>query len=159
MFTGALASSYYGTPRTTMDIDIIIAITKKEIKTLIKTLTKTNIQAKTQQFQETSETGYNIVPLKDTKTPYTIDFIILPGPLEKVPCTILDEPTYIQQPSNLILAKLRMIKATQDPEKSGKDKSDIRSILRHTNINLQQLKHRARKENTITILEQLIHKK
>ncbi|MDH5390816.1 MAG: hypothetical protein OEX10_06660 [Candidatus Bathyarchaeota archaeon] len=26
MFTGALAASYYGTPRTTMDVDIVVKV-------------------------------------------------------------------------------------------------------------------------------------
>jgi len=29
MFTGAIAASYYGTPRTTMDVDIIIHTTQQ----------------------------------------------------------------------------------------------------------------------------------
>ena len=35
MFTGAVAASYYGTPRTTMDVDIIIHIALKEASVLV----------------------------------------------------------------------------------------------------------------------------
>jgi len=29
MFTGALAASYYGMPRTTMDIDVVVKVSRK----------------------------------------------------------------------------------------------------------------------------------
>jgi hypothetical protein len=30
MFTRALAASYYGVPRTTMDVDVVVKVTQKE---------------------------------------------------------------------------------------------------------------------------------
>ncbi len=32
MFTGALAASYYGTPRTTMDVDIVVKVAREDLK-------------------------------------------------------------------------------------------------------------------------------
>jgi len=32
MFTGALAASYYGVPRTTMDVDVVVKATQEEAR-------------------------------------------------------------------------------------------------------------------------------
>jgi len=81
-----------------------------------------------QRLRDTLETGCNIVTLQDTLSPYTVDLILTLEQLEKTPCTILGRPTYIQAPESLILAKLRMIKATADSAKTAKDKEDMQSI-------------------------------
>ena len=156
MFTGALAASYYGTPRTTMDIDIIIALTEQYTVKLVEALNKANLEASESMFQSVKETGYNIVSLKDTRTPYTVDLIFLQGPLDKIACTIMGKPTYIQAPEKLILSKLRMIKATQDPEKSAKDKNDVIAILRYTEVDKNKIIYEAEKEKTIEILQELL---
>jgi hypothetical protein len=46
MFTGAIAASYYGTPRTTMDIDLIIKAAQKDAAQLATALTDAYIQHK-----------------------------------------------------------------------------------------------------------------
>lgn len=38
MLTGALASSYYGRPRTTLDVDVILAVALNDLPTLVETL-------------------------------------------------------------------------------------------------------------------------
>lgn len=45
MFTGALAVSYYGSPRTTMDIDIVVKVTQEYIQTLVTLLRKAGMHA------------------------------------------------------------------------------------------------------------------
>ncbi|MFH1328290.1 MAG: nucleotidyl transferase AbiEii/AbiGii toxin family protein [Candidatus Bathyarchaeota archaeon] len=153
MFTGALAASYYGTPRTTMDIDIILAISEPDTNILVQALTEAGLNAEDRLFKQAKSSGYNIISLHDAQTPYTVDLILLQGPLDKKPCTILEKPTYIQTPENLILAKLRMIKATQDPEKSAKDKNDIIAILRYTQVDKAKILREAENEKTIHILQ------
>jgi len=153
MFTGALAASYYGTPRTTMDIDIIISLRGRNHGKLVHALQEAQLHINEQKLRHAQETGYNVVTLQDTLSPYTVDLILTKEPLEKKPCTILDQPTYIQTPESLILAKLRMIKATQDPARSAKDKDDIQSILKYTRVDTEKVKQRAEKENTLHILQ------
>ena len=156
MFTGALAVSYYGTPRTTMDIDIMISLRGRNHGKLIHALQESQLHINEKKLVHAQETGYNIVTLQDTLSPYTVDLILSEKPLEKKPCTILDQPTYIQTPESLILAKLRMIKATQDPARSAKDKNDIQSILKYTRVDAEKVKQRAENENTLYILKTIL---
>ena len=44
MFTGALAVSYYGTPRTTMDIDIVVKVTRESMQTLAALLREVEME-------------------------------------------------------------------------------------------------------------------
>ena len=155
MFTGALAASYYGLPRTTMDVDIVVKVTEENIQTLAAQLRKAGIQANEKNIHEAFKSGYRIITLKDKDTPFSIDIILSDKELEKKPGTILGLPTFYQTPQALILSKLRMIKATIPKERTLKDKDDVRAILRYTKINTNTLKRRARMESTISILKEL----
>ena len=155
MFTGALAVSYYGLPRTTMDVDIVVKVTEENIQTFAAQLRKAGIQANAQNIHEAFKSGYKIITLKDKNTPFSIDIILSDKKLEKKPGTILGLPTFYQTPEALILSKLRMIKATIPKERTLKDKDDVRAILRYTKINMNTLKRRARIESTVSILEEL----
>jgi hypothetical protein len=48
-----------------------------------------------------------------------------------------------------------MIKATLPPERSVKDKEDIKGILTFTKVNEATLRKQAQKDNTLEILEAL----
>lgn len=159
MITGALAVSYYGLPRTTMDVDVVVKVTEENIQTFAAQLKKMGIQANEQNIHEAFKSGYRIITLKDKNTPFSIDVILSDKNLEKKPGTILGLPTFYQTPDALILSKLRMIKVTVPKERTLKDKDDIRAILRHTEINMKALERRARIENTISILEELTRDK
>lgn len=155
MFTGALASSYYGTPRSTTDIDIVIRVEDRELHRVSQLLAEARLEIKEDTFERVLDSGYGIVTIRDRLTPYSVDLIMTEEHLERRACTILGEPTYIQSPESLILAKLRMIRATLDPLKSSKDREDIRSIVRHTRVDMERVRSRAEQENTLGILETL----
>jgi hypothetical protein len=152
MFTGAIAASYYGTPRTTMDIDIIVEIKNTDVNKITKTLKDANLDFEEDQIKQAQKTGYNIMTINDTLSPYKVDIILSSEKLEKNIATIQDEPTYIQTPEALINAKLRMIKTTQDPGRRAKDVNDVKSIMKYTQINLDQIERKAKKETTINTL-------
>ena len=155
MFTGALAVSYYGLPRTTMDVDIVVKVTEENIQDFAAQLRKAGIQANEQNIHKAFKSGYRIITLEDKKTPFSIDIILSDKKLEKKPGMILGLPTFYQTPEALILSKLRMIKVTIPKERTLKDKDDVRAILNYTKINMKALKRRARIESTISILEEL----
>ena len=155
MFTGALAASYYGTPRTTMDIDIVIVAPENRTQDLADALREAGLRVDEEKFKQARRSGYSIVSLQDALTPYTVDLILSLEPLERDPCTILGLPTFVQAPVSLILAKLRMIKVTIDPAKSARDKQDVLSILRYTRVDMEELRERAGRENSLRILETL----
>jgi len=96
MFTGAIASSYYGMPRTTMDVDLVLAISRLEMTYLVEALREIGLVVSTGDFEKALETGYNIVSFDDSLSPYSVDFILLEGTLERVSCTLFGESTYMQ---------------------------------------------------------------
>jgi len=155
MFTGALAASYYGTPRTTIDVDVIVRVSEKEPTSLVAALRKAGMEANERRIREVLKSGYKILTFKDKKSPFTLDIMLSDEKLRKRGGTILGLSTFYQVPEELILAKLRMIKATVPSERAQKDKDDVKAILRESRVNVDALKKRARKENTVKILEEL----
>jgi len=157
MLTGALAASYYGTPRTTMDIDIVVKVNREDLQSkLVPTLKKMGLQVNEQRIDVAFKSGFRIVTFRDSKTPFTVDIIISSKNLEKKVGTILGLPTFYQTPEELILAKLRMIKATIPRKKALKDEDDVRAILKFTKVDMNALKKRARRNKTLSILETII---
>ena len=156
MLTGALAASHYGVPRTTVDIDIVVNFAPENTKFLATQLRKAGLLVSERKIEASFKSGFKIITLEDKKTPFTIDVILSDRKLEKRKGSILGVLTYYQTPEALILAKLRMIKATIPKEKTLKDKDDIKAILKYTKVNLKALKEKASKEKTISILEELI---
>ncbi len=152
MITGALASSYYGEPRTTADIDFVLRIQQKEISRLLISMTKSGLEANRTKVTLALKAGYRILTFRDKKSSNTIDIILSRGKLSRRPGSILGLPTHYQAPEELILAKLRMMKATMNPERSMKDKQDIRAILNFTKVNLDAVKRKAKRETTIGML-------
>ncbi len=156
MFTGAIASSYYGVPRTTMDVDIIVTVSEMDHNVLVSALREIRLNVSVPDFQNALESGYKIVSADDQLTPFTVDFILLDSSLEKIPCTLFDEPTYLQRSENLVRSKLRMIKSTLDREKSAKDRADVRAIIRYSGLNMSRVRDYAARDNTLDVLESLI---
>jgi len=140
-----------------MDIDIVVRISPKNLESqLVKPLRRAEIQVSESKIHEALKSGYRIVTFTDKKTHYTLDIMLSDKKLERKSGTVAGLPSFIQTPEDLILTKLRMIKATASGEKSHKDREDVRAVLKHTKLDLTILKREARKENTATILDELI---
>jgi len=158
MITGALAASYYGIPRTTMDIDVVVQISSENLQAkLIEPLKKAGFQVNEKRIQKALSSGYRILTFKDKETPFTLDVIFSDKKPEKRAGTILGLPTFYQKPEDLILSKLRMIQATVPKERAIKDEDDIKAILKYTKVNTKILKREARKEKTLTTLENIMN--
>ena len=156
-FTGALAASFYGVPRTTSDVDVMIAVAgetdlKKKIAVALK---QVNLEVSERKIEVALTSGYKIATFKDKMTPYTVDIIFSEGKLDKKSGKIGNLQTFFQSPEGLITAKLRMIKATLPPERANKDKKDIKAILAFTKLNIAAVRKQAQKDKTIEILEAL----
>ena len=157
MVTGALAASYYGTPRTTMDIDVVVKGTQKDLQPqLLSVLKKAELQVNKEKIDAAFRSGFRIVTLKDRKTPFTLDIILSNKKLKKKAGTILGLPTFYQTPEELVLSKLRMIKATVPKERALKDEDDVKAILRFSKVNMKTLKRQARKDSTLSTLKSII---
>jgi len=155
MFTGALAASYYGTPRTTVDVDIVVQISKENADRLVKTLRKAQVLVSKRKIEQAIDSDFGILTVKDKKTAVHLDVILSNKKLKKKPGTIVNLPTFYQTPEELILAKLRMVKVTIPPERALKDKDDILAVLKYTGINAKTIEKKAEKENTLYIFKEL----
>lgn len=155
MFTGAMASSYYGRPRTTLDIDIVLTVEEKDLARLAKALTEADLRVQTKKLHRIWASDYRIATFADKKSPHTLDIIFTNQPLERRAGRILGLPTYYQTPESLILSKLRMLKVTIQAERAAIDREDIKAILKATRIKLSSLRKRAASEHTSRILDEL----
>lgn len=156
MLTGALASSYYGRPRTTLDVDVVVAVRQKDLPTLVKVLTKANLKVQEKRLQDAWQSEYRIATIEDRKSPHTLDIIFTDQKIERNAGRILGLPTYYQSAESLILAKLRMLKVTLRAERAATDREDIKAILETIQISMKTLRRRARAESTVKILDDLI---
>ena len=156
MLTGALASSYYGRPRTTLDVDAVVAIRQKDLTKLVKVLTKANLKVQEKRLLTAWQSEYRIATIEDKKSPHTLDIIFTDQKLERKTGLILGVPTYYQSPESLILGKLRRLKVTLRAERAATDREDIKAILKTTQISLKTLRRKARAERTIKVLDGLI---
>jgi hypothetical protein len=152
-----MAASYYGRPRTTIDIDFIIQVSTSDLDELLNHLARFGLKINRTRIKRQLSSGYNIISLEDRRSPYRVDLIIqTEGKLERRPGRALGLRSYYHPPELLILSKLRMIKATVPRERSQKDMEDIRAILANTRVNKRKIMDRARKENTIEIFREII---
>ncbi|MBO3797655.1 MAG: nucleotidyl transferase AbiEii/AbiGii toxin family protein [Thermoproteota archaeon] len=158
--TGALAVSFYGVPRSTVDIDIIVRIFgKKDMDRLISALRNAKLKVDEKALGNALKSGYRIFTIRDEKTPYSVDIIISEKKIRRRPGVIANVTTFFQEPEELILAKLRMIKATVPRNRTIKDVEDIKGILKFTKVNLKKIKAEAEKDKTLKILEEILVEK
>jgi len=156
MLTGAMAASYYGTPRTTIDMDVMVKVSEKNVQSLLlEPLKKAEMLVNERKIRGAFKSGFNVITIKDKKTSFTLDIILSDKKLKKKPGTIASLPTFYQTPEELILSKLRMIKVTTPPERTLKDKNDIRAVLKHTKVNVKAIEKRAQRESTLIIFKEL----
>ncbi|MEM2972148.1 MAG: hypothetical protein QW270_07000 [Candidatus Bathyarchaeia archaeon] len=156
-FTGALASSFYGVPRTTVDVDVIVWFSMEKDKAkLVDALRRAEVIVNEREIDKALKSGYGIATFKDGKTPYSVDIVLSDKKFERKIGKIANLKTFFQAPEDLILAKLRMIKATMSRERALKDMEDVKAILKFTKVNVEVIKSRAKKENTLEIFEDII---
>ena len=156
-FTGALAASFYGTPRTTSDVDVMVAgSSSAEVKHKVaEALRKAGLDVDECRIDEALTSGYNIATFKDKTSAYKVDIIFSAGKIEKQPATVAGMKTFLQTPEGLVLAKLRMIKVTLPRERAAKDEDDVKAILAFTKVDLAAVNRQAKKEGTWEIFQAL----
>jgi len=156
-FTGALAVSFYGAPRTTTDVDVVVGVSGENMKgRVVSALRRARLDVDERKLNSALTSGYRIASFRDKATPYTLDVIFLEGELRKRAGMIEGLSTFFQPPEDLILAKLRMIKATVPRERAVKDEEDVKAVLEFTKVDVEAVKKQAKRDNTLTILESLI---
>jgi hypothetical protein len=156
--TGALAVSFYGSPRTTSDVDVMVAIAAKEDvkRRVIEVLQCAGLEVDERKIENALTSGYSIANFKDKATPYSVDIIFATEKFDKQFGEVAGLTCYLQKPEGLIAAKLRMIKATVPKERALKDIEDVKAVLAFTKVNLGRVRRQAKKEKTSEILESII---
>jgi hypothetical protein len=157
VFTGALAASFYGAPRTTVDVDVVVAVAgvKQRVR-LVEALKRAELVVDEREVDRALESDYKIATFRDSKTVYSVDVIFSDGKLEKRAGTVAGLSCFYQTPEELILAKLRMIKATKPRERALKDEEDVKAILRFTEVDMDGVRQKSRKDSTFSILEEIL---
>jgi hypothetical protein len=159
-FTGALAASFYGVPRTTTDVDVIVEGTvQSERRRLVSAFKQIGLIVDQRAVDQALSSGYNIATFKDTRTAYSVDTIFSTKRLEKRTGTVAGAKTFFQSPEDLILSKLRMIKSTVPRMRAVKDEEDVKAILRFTEVDMEKVRREARIQNTLPVLEAIAAKK
>jgi hypothetical protein len=157
VFTGALAASFYGVPRTTVDVDVIVEVSENEhLVKLVSALKMAGLNIDEREIDVAVESGYRIATFRDTKTSYSVDIIFSSKKLKKRAGTVAGLQTFYQTPEELVLAKLRMIKATVPKERALKDEEDVKAILKFTKVDVEAVKKQAKRDNTLAIFETVI---
>jgi len=109
-----MAASYYGRPRTTIDVDFIIQISIDDLDDLLEILARFGLKINTSRIKRQLNSGYNIISLEDKRSPYRVDLIIqTERKLEKRSGRALGLRSYYDLPELLILSKLRTRKSTR----------------------------------------------
>lgn len=132
--TGATATSYYGVPRTTADVDFVVKVSSKSLSRFTRTLENAGLKADREKIKRQLKTEYDVVTVPDSSSPYRAVFVIQQETIERRKGSLLGISTYYQSPETLILAKLSMIKVTVGMEKRFNDRSDIQAILANTRV-------------------------
>lgn len=134
MLTGALAINYYGIPRMTHDIDIIIQITSKDIKK-IQILFENEFFVSEESIRSAlkEDSMFNIIH-KDTG--YKVDFWILKKDeydrtafARRKECQYQQKQIYIAAPEDMIIIKLECYKMS-DIDKHYFDVVNLYNIQR-----------------------------
>jgi len=157
-FTGALAVSLYGFPRTTADVDVVVgAVSGVDVKRKVAlALRHAGLEVDERKLDSALTSGYRIASFRDKVSPFTVDVIFLDGALRKRAGTIDGVSAFFQEPEDLVLAKLRMIKATVPRERAVKDEEDVKAVLTFSKVDLDAVKKQAKRDKTLAILEGLI---
>jgi len=159
MVSGGIAVSYWGFPRTTHDIDIVIEA-KKEDKDKIVDLFKKDFYISPEATEDAIRTRFtfNII---HNKSGLKVDFWLIKkdsfGESEfkrRLKKKMFGEEIFIISPEDLILSKLLGYKETQ----SDRRLEDAKSILKTSKVDLNYIKTWAKKQSTIKILEEILKK-
>jgi hypothetical protein len=144
MLTGSVASSFYGEPRSTHDIDFVAVILPQDVKRLVKSFDPNRYYISEETIQEAIAQGspFNLI---DSHTGLKADFWTLKSDSyhrtcfdRRRKCKIFGIDTYIATPEDLILTKLEWCKLSGGSEMQFKDALGIYEVQRK-NLDLEYI--------------------
>jgi len=102
MLTGAVASSYYGRPRSTHDIDVVINCRQKDLLKLADELTRAGLDVTPTTLGGCWKSDCAIATINDSRGPHVLDLIFTEEKLLRRAGRIVDLPTYYESAESLI---------------------------------------------------------
>ena len=144
MLTGSVASSFYGEPRSTHDIDFVVIISSSGAKRLAESFDQTRYYISEEAIQEAIAHGnpFNII---DSRTGLKADFWPLKSDVYHRTCfdrrkkhRIFGNDTYIATAEDLILTKLEWCRLSGGSEVQFKDALGIYDVQRE-NLDLEYI--------------------
>jgi hypothetical protein len=153
--TGALAVSYYGRPRTTSDVDVILRTAPPEFAKVVRVLRKARLTADEKELKRAWDSKYRIASFEG-EDGLRLDVMMTEGQVPRRPVTILGQQAFLQDPTWLLLSKLRLMKVTIDGDRRSLDRQDVLSVLRNAEVDLGVLRQEAKRQLTIDVLEDLL---
>lgn len=151
-----MAASFYGVPRATVDVDVVVYVYGERAKgRLVEALREAGLKAEHAAIDKALRSGYRIATFIDTETPYSVDIILSNEKFRRKTGEVGGLKAYFQTPEDLVLAKLRMIRATMPRERAQKDVEDVKAILKFARVDLEGVRRQAEKEGTTKILEEI----
>ena len=151
MLTGSFASNYYGAPRSTQDIDLVIAATPQQIRTFIGQLSENEYYFDLETAVEAAQ-RHSLFNIIDIATGWKIDLIFQkPGDFHhqafqrRTRAELEGIPVFVATAEDVIIAKLEWAKTTE----SSQQITDIARILQ---VRREQLDQR-HIEKWVTALE------
>lgn len=127
VITGSVVSSLYGEPRTTHDIDIVVAVEKSKVHELVKAFPPPDFYLDEEGFFEAID-KQGMVNLINVKEGDKVDFWILNNELfnqssfsRRIVETFTGMKMQVLTPEDVILSKLRWVKLSGGSEKQFTD--------------------------------------
>lgn len=111
MITGALASSYYGLPRATTDLDLVVKLEKSSVGRFVEVARKAEFKIHEKEVLTMVEIGNRVI--METPEAYRVDLWLPRSKYDEVALSrrrrekIFGESMYICSPEDLILHKLK----------------------------------------------------
>jgi len=137
-------------------VDFIVEVKPRDYRRILSVAERAGLGIDRQRVLAGLKAGFNLIQLRDKSSPYQADFILQEGRLERRQGSLLGLKTYYQTPERLVLAKLRMVKATRPLERSLKDREDVQAIIRDTQVDRRRIARLARSESTLEIFRELL---
>lgn len=140
MLTGSFASAHHGAPRSTMDIDLVIAATTDQLRAFVKSLPASAyyVELDAALAAHERESMFNVI---DLATGWKVDLIFRKSrPFSQEEFTrrklanVEGSPIYVASTEDVILAKLEWARLSQ----SQRQIEDVVSILKLKNRELDR---------------------
>jgi hypothetical protein len=161
MITGSVASSLQGEPRSTHDVDIVIAVQKSKVHDLLKAFPPDDYYLDEHVFIEAIKRE-SMVNLIDLKTGDKVDFWILTHePFDhsrfsrKYTEYFMNTEVQVSSPEDTILAKLRWAKLSGGSEKQFTDALRVYEV-QYAELDMAYLEEWVKKLNIEPLWERLI---